>query len=123
MRKRVRGWKTMAMTWKGVTALAFGMCLLFAIGMWINAGDLRRASQMEIDRSRQLTEMQVEAAQLQAQLNYIGSDEDIEHRARLEHNYMKVGETRFHIENADSLHNYTMEQYQEKIKFMQADTQ
>ena len=118
MLRRLRRWKTLTMNWGAAGLMVAAVCLLFAVGMWVNMADAKGAAQMEIDRSRQLTELQLKAAELQKELDYVGSKEDIERRARTEHNYMKPGETRFHIENMANLRNYTLEEYREKMQYM-----
>ncbi|MBR6028314.1 MAG: hypothetical protein IKP40_04430 [Clostridia bacterium] len=114
-------WRTLTVNWWAAGLIMIGLCVLFILGLGVNTADAGRAARLEVERSRVLTERQNEAAQLQKELDYVGSKEDIEHRARTEHSYMKPGETRFHIENMANLHNYTIEESQMRADYMQAD--
>ncbi len=108
-------WRTKTMNW-----LAFGLvtCVIFAIFIGLllwNQADRKQALSKSSSLQVALSLAESERNNLQNDLDSIGSKPYIETRARSELSYLRPGEIRFEIENAELLDNYTEEEWQRLI--------
>ena len=96
-------------------ALALVCAVIIGAFVWafaVNRRDLQDTETREAMLQRSLSRLQQEQLNLTAELKQIGSTSYIENRARTDYAFLKPGELRFEVVNAEALEAYTAEEMQ-----------
>ena len=111
-KKRGTTLKTMQFSWPMVFIMLALILGAFVGGMKLNQQDGRRLRERESTLQYNLSRRETSMLELQQELDNVGSNAYIETRARAEYHYLKPGELRFEVVNADQLDSYTEEEWQ-----------
>ena len=103
--------RTRQVNWYVVIAVVAVMAALFVFGLRRNDAELRRLLTREAELQETLAQKEHQNLALQREIDTVGSMGYIEVHARSDHGYLKPGEIRFEIENADQLGAYTKEEW------------
>ncbi|MBQ9308834.1 MAG: hypothetical protein IJ229_13005 [Clostridia bacterium] len=109
-------WKRHTTTWPGFALMLVMVFALFLGLNYLNGRDLAAANKEKSDLQVALSIAEAQKLSLQNEKASIGSKPYIETRARSELSYLRPGEIRFEIENAELLDNYTNEEWQALMK-------
>lgn len=99
-------------SWRFMTVMAVMMVLLFCAALhWVRK-DIERLQAQENTLTLSVNVMEMTYADLQLQLNRVGSEGYVENEAREKYDFIRQGEIIFAFDNPELLRGYTEEEYQ-----------
>jgi cell division protein FtsB len=113
--------KRWQITWPVVIATALMLLGLLVYGLTLNSAHRRALNEQEASLQQRLSRKEEIQLSLAQQVEDIGSKSYIERHARSDYAYLKPGEMRFEVVNAEVLDNYTQEEWQVILNELQLD--
>ena len=104
--------KRWQITWPVVVFAGLMLLGILVYGLNVNAANRRALNDREANLQYNLSRKEEVQLQLAQQVEDIGSKSYIESHARSDYAYLKPGEMRFEVVNAEVLDNYTQEEWQ-----------
>ena len=99
-------------SWRGMAFGAVLLLILFFVALhWVRM-DIKSLQAKDTTLQYQLNVMEMDYADLQAELQRVGSEGYVENEARTTYKYIREGEIIFSFENPELLRGYTEEEYQ-----------
>ncbi len=115
--------KRWQITWPVVIGAALMLLFFLVFGLNRNAAVRREVNAREAGLQQSLSRKEEVQLSLKQQVDDIGSKSYIESHARSDYAYLKPGEMRFEVVNAEVLDNYTQEEWQVITDEMALDQQ
>ena len=104
--------KRWQITWPVVVLSALMLLGILVYGLSLNSANRRAINDREANLQYTLSRKEETQLSLAQQVENIGSKSYIESHARTDYGYLKEGEIRFEVVNAEVLDNYTEEEWQ-----------
>lgn len=99
-------------SWRFMAIMAILMVLLFCAALhWVRQ-DIQRLQAQENTLTLSVNVMEMTYADLQLQLNRVGSEGYVENEAREKYDFIRQGEIIFAFDDPELLRGYTEEEYQ-----------
>ncbi len=99
-------------SWRFMTVAAVLMVLLFCAALYWVRSDIKRLQAQENTLTLSVNVMEMTYADLQMQLQRVGSEGFVENEAREKYDFIRQGEIIFAFDNPELLRGYTEEEYQ-----------
>lgn len=99
-------------SWKGMGLMALLMVLLFCVSLYWVREDIARLQAQDATLQLKMNVMEMDYADLQLELQRVGSEGYVENEARENYGFIRSGEIIFAFENPELLKGYTEEEYQ-----------
>ena len=99
-------------SWRFMTVMAVLMVLLFCAALYWVRTDIQRLQAQENTLTLSVNVMEMTYADLQMQLQRVGSEGYVENEAREKYDFIRQGEIIFAFDNPELLRGYTEEEYQ-----------
>ena len=99
-------------SWRFMTVVAILMVLLFCGALYWVRTDIQRLQAQDNTLTLSVNMMEMTYADLQLQLNRVGSEGYVENEAREKYDFIRQGEIIFAFDNPELLRGYTEEEYQ-----------
>ncbi len=99
-------------SWKGMALISVLLVILFCVSLhWVRA-DISRLEAQDTTLQLKVNVMEMNYADLQLELQRVGSEGYVENEARENYGFIRNGEIVFAFEDPDMLRGYTEEEYQ-----------
>lgn len=99
-------------SWKGMGLMALLMVLLFCVSLhWVRQ-DIARLEAQDATLQLKMNVMEMDYADLQLELQRVGSEGYVENEARENYGFIRSGEIVFAFDDPEKLRGYTEEEYQ-----------
>ncbi len=99
-------------SWRGMALAATLLVVLFGASMHMLRKDMSRLQTQDTTLQYQVSILEMDYADLQLELQRVGSEGYVENEARENYGFIRDGEIVFAFENPDLLKGYTEEEYQ-----------
>ena len=99
-------------SWKGMALASLLLTALFCVSLYWVKADIARLQAQDATLQLKVNVMEMNYADLQLELQRVGSEGYVENEARENYGFIRSGEIVFAFENPELLRGYTEEEYQ-----------
>ena len=99
-------------SWKGMVLASVLLVALFCVSLYWVQADIAKLQAQDATLQLKVNVMEMNFADLQLELQRVGSDGYVENAARENYGFIRNGEIVFAFENPELLRGYTEEEYQ-----------
>ena len=99
-------------SWRGMALGAVLLVILFGVSLYWVRADIARLQAQDTTLQLKVNVMELDNAELQLELQRVGSDGYVENEARENYGFIRSGEIIFAFEDPELLKGYTEEEYQ-----------
>ena len=99
-------------SWKGMALASTLLVILFCVSLYWVKADIAKLQAQDTTLQLKVNVMEMDYADLQLELQRVGSEGYVENEAREHYGFIRSGEIVFAFENPELLCGYTEEEYQ-----------
>ncbi len=99
-------------SWRGMALMAGLLVILFCVSLYWVKEDIKRLQAQDATLQLKMNVMEMDYADLQLELQRVGSEGYVENEARENYGFIRSGEIVFAFDDPEKLRGYTEEEYQ-----------